>query len=94
MPIFQPGRQMFKGEHKFAHALRGAADRSKYRKIAGAIEPPSDVGSAMRRGGEHAVGRATPLRLGLSAAVASVANTGFVKFRCMQGVRSLAANSR
>jgi hypothetical protein len=28
-----------------------AGDRGEYRQAAGAIEPPSDVGSAMRRGG-------------------------------------------
>jgi hypothetical protein len=42
MPIFQPGCQMFKGEHKFAHARRGAADRGEYRQAAGVAAPISE----------------------------------------------------
>src|SRR5262245_64031841 len=32
-----------------AHQSRGAADRGEYRQAAGAIRPPSDVGSAISR---------------------------------------------
>jgi hypothetical protein len=33
MPIFEPGRQTFKGERKSAHQRQGAADRGEYRQV-------------------------------------------------------------
>jgi hypothetical protein len=38
MPIFQPGRQTFKGERKSAHQRQGAADRGNIAKLPGLLQ--------------------------------------------------------
>jgi len=61
---------------KIIGAARGETDCRKYRETAGAIEPPSDVGSSMRRGGSSGEYRQAA---GVLLRLTRLANNSFVE---------------